>query len=261
MVIGARGLAGSAFMRILPGLGHECIPVTRENYREHVGSEVDVLVNANGNSAKYLARRDPVGEIERSVASVMRTCEDFKTDLYVLLSSADVYACQDDPARNAEDESILVDKITSYGLCKYLAECVIRNRHPKAWILRLGGLLGPGLRKNPVFDLLTGATLRVHPDTEFGYIHTEEVARITMHLLENSPGGGTLNVSGNGIVSVRQLAEWAGSGVAPEAPGLTPFRYDINNEQLSSFWEIPWSNDTAQRFIESWPARADGGEA
>ena len=261
MIVGARGLAGSALMRVLPQHGHECVPVTRENYSEHVGSEVDVLVNANGNSAKYLAERDPAGEIDRSVASVMRTCEDFKAGIYLLLSSADVYAHQDDPSRNSESAPILVDEIRTYGVCKYMAECVVRNRHPESWILRLGGLLGPGLRKNPVFDLLTGSSLRVHPDTEFGYIHTEEVARITAHLLAEKPAGGTLNVSGSGLVSVRQLAEWAGRSLAAEESGAQPFRYDINNEQLRSFWEIPRSHDTAREFIKSWPAGAESRQA
>ena len=43
LIIGAKGLAGSAFMRVLPTLGYECIPVDLDNYDDAVGSQVDVL--------------------------------------------------------------------------------------------------------------------------------------------------------------------------------------------------------------------------
>ena len=220
LVVGAGGFAGSAFLRVLPQLGYECVPVTRQTYRELIGAKADVLINANGNSAKYIAEGDPVGEIDRSVTSVMRTCQDFAVDRYILLSSADVYPCQHDPRQNSEDAEIAVERLSVYGLNKYLAECVVRNRCAHWLILRLGGLLGPGLRKNPVYDLLSGQPLRVHSGSEFGYIHTDEVARIVAHLLRHEMTNQVCNLCGTGLVSVREMAAWAGRKLVNESPSL-----------------------------------------
>ena len=252
LVLGAGGFAGSAFLRILPQLGHECLPITRQNYGAMVGTKGNVLINADGNSAKYLAERDPVGEIERTVTSVMRSCLDFTVDTYVLLSSADVYPCQNDPKLNSERVELAVEKLSAYGLSKYLAECVVRNHCAHWLILRLGGLLGPGLRKNPVFDLLAGQPLRVHPDSVFSYVHTEEVARIVAHLLQERPTNEIVNVCGKGDVSVREMSAWVGRAPGDAEPSLPRIHYEINNEKLATFWKIPSSSTTARDFIASW---------
>ena len=252
LIVGAYGFAGSAFVRILSQLGHDCVSIDKDNYSAMVGTRGQVLINANGNSAKYLAENDPVGEIERSVTSVLRSCLDFVADRYIMLSSADVYPCTSDPRLNSERTEIAVEKLSVYGLDKYLAECVVRNRCAHWLILRLGGLLGPGLRKNPLFDLLTGQPLRVHPDSEFGYIHTEEIARIIAHLLQQQAANEVFNVCGTGMVSVRELSTWAGRAVENADPTRPRIHYEINNEKLATFWRIPTSSATARDFIASW---------
>ena len=252
LIVGAYGFAGSALVRVFSQLGHDCVAIDQDNYNAMVGAKGDVLINADGNSAKYLAERDPAGEIDRSVKPVMQSCADFSVDRYVLLSSADVYPCTSDPLLNSERAEIDLGKLSVYGLNKYLAECVVRNRCARWLIVRMGGLLGPGLRKNPIFDLLAGQPLRVHPDSEFGYLHTEEVARIIAHLLQQPTTNELVNLAGSGLVSVRQLAAWAGRTLDDAAASQPCIRYEINNEKLGTFWRIPTSSATAKEFIASW---------
>ncbi len=256
LVIGANGLAGSAFMRVLPALGFECQAVTRQNYAQFKGAKADVLITAHGNSAKYLATQDPAGEVARSVAAIMAACTDFTFDTCIHLSSADVYSDTSDPDRNIETADLDPAQQSVYGLCKHLAENVVRNRSRRFCILRLGGLLGPGLRKNPLFDLLTGQPLRVHPDSQFGYIHTDEVARLVAQILKGGTEYELLNVCGQGLVSVRQLMSWVGGTLPALHPTAVPQRYDINNQLLASFWPVPESAQTAKDFIRWWREQA-----
>ena len=51
--------------------------INRENYNRYLGSRADILINANGNSKKYLAQEDPILEFEKSVLSVKKSLEDF----------------------------------------------------------------------------------------------------------------------------------------------------------------------------------------
>ncbi len=74
--------------------------------RRAIGRSAAILINASTNSRKYLADQDWQADFEASVASVVRTLRDFSVDLYVLLSSVDVYNVLDDPAQNGEDARI-----------------------------------------------------------------------------------------------------------------------------------------------------------
>src|SRR4029078_8534880 len=100
-IIGGRGYVGSGFARYCRarGLPHQVI--TRENYGQFAGHSCDALVNANGNSRKYLADRDPVAEFDQSVRSVAVSLSVFKAGSYVLISTGDVYG---DPSGTSTTE-------------------------------------------------------------------------------------------------------------------------------------------------------------
>ena len=91
LLLGAQGFVGSAFSRLFSDrkIAHEAI--TRDSYPRAVGRSASILINASTNSRKYLADQDWQSDFEASVASVVRTLRDFSADLYVLLSSVDVY--------------------------------------------------------------------------------------------------------------------------------------------------------------------------
>src|SRR5712692_2731904 len=66
-VLGGAGFVGSAFVRVAAAAGRECVVIRRDNYREYTGRRCDLLVNANGNSRKPLARQAPLEEFDASV--------------------------------------------------------------------------------------------------------------------------------------------------------------------------------------------------
>ena len=69
-IIGGNGFVGSAFVRHCQRVGLAHVVIDRENYAAMVGRKWDVLVNANGNSKKFLASEKPLEEFDASVRSV-----------------------------------------------------------------------------------------------------------------------------------------------------------------------------------------------
>ena len=69
-ILGGNGFVGSAYARYCAakGLPHQVI--TRENFARFESTACDVLINANGNSRKFLADREPLHEFDLSVRSV-----------------------------------------------------------------------------------------------------------------------------------------------------------------------------------------------
>ncbi len=162
-ILGGEGFVGSAYARLLTSLSVEHTLLTRANYAAYVGASCDLLINANGNSKKILANRDPKSEFEMSVSSVVASLSDFKARKYVYLSTGDVYPRQHSPEVTHEDQALDIRAMSRYGLHKYLAEQYVTATHPDWLIFRMGGFVGPGIKKNAIFDILNGPQIWLAP--------------------------------------------------------------------------------------------------
>ena len=81
-VIGAQGLVGAAFVRLLRTQSEvELVEVTRQNYRQFTGTPSDVVIEAACNSKKFMAEQEPLAEFDSSVAHRLRTLIDFPARL------------------------------------------------------------------------------------------------------------------------------------------------------------------------------------
>lgn len=208
-VIGANGFVGSAFVRQGGAAGFEVASITRENYASFVGHSFDVVVDAAANSKKYLADADPKEDFRLSVEHRLNTLMDFRAGTHLHVSSVDVYDDLTTPETTREDRSIDVSKTSRYGFHKLLAEEMVRHYASDWLIVRLAGMVGPGLRKNPVFDILNGLPLRIHPDSQYQFMVTDEAARISLALLERGSRKEVVNVCGKGLISPKTVAQMA----------------------------------------------------
>jgi nucleoside-diphosphate-sugar epimerase len=252
-VIGGRGFIGSAFARWCDrhGVTHQVIG--RDDLDAYAGQYCDVLINASGNSSKVLARRDPQADFERSFLSVRALVGRFPCDVWVQISSCDVYDNVSDPARNTEDADLTGGCASHYGFHKYLAEQYVRHYANKWLILRLGGCVGPNLRKNSIYDILNSRPVWVRPDSRLQYMHADDVARCTFELLGGGHTASVFNVCGTGTVSIGECIEWTGQVVrlAGEPQKLPRVVYDINTDRVRTICEIPESRTVVRDFIQA----------
>ena len=243
---------GSAVVREAQARGWSVIVVTRQNYDASVGASADVLINANGNSKKYLAARDPKDEFDQSVRSVMKSLHDFNVSRYIHLSTIDVYNDRANPANNTETAVIDPGTLSPYGFHKYIAESLVRFYAPSWLILRMGGFVGPGLRKNTIYDLLTNAQIRVNPDSEYQYMHSGDLARTVFDLLDLQPKNDIINICGEGTVSIRDIAWMIPScDMGRFPPNLPVEHYEVNVSKLKAFCPVPVTRESVRRFVHN----------
>ncbi len=250
-IIGAHGFVGSAFIRYLQKLGIPIIPITLENYAQLAGTKLDIVINCSCNSKKFLADRDPVAEFDASVTQVMRVLHDYPSRLHVHISSVDVYSDLTSVATTTEETVPDYNLVSNYGFHKYLAErCVCR--HASNWlIIRLAGMVGPGLVKNPVYDITHGQPLRIHPESQYQFMSTEAVAQAVWQLVNSHQNKETFNVCGRGLISPRGIAAMAGKILdlnlitADQVPRIV----DINVEKVSRFITLPETRATVTDFV------------
>lgn len=250
-VLGGKGFVGSAFLRAARArrLAAECVDL--DSYAAFRGRECDLLVNADGNSKKYLAAESPVEEFDLSVASVLRALHDFRFRNYLHVSTIDVYPDHENPRNNGEDAPINPGRLSPYGLHKYLAELLVRSYAPRWRIVRLGGVLGPGLKKNPVFDLIHDRPLRVHEDSRYQYLPVDFAAAAALDLAGQGLGGEVVNLCGTGTVSIREVRELLKKPLRYAAASVPRETYEISNAKLQTHGAVPRSIDTVKKFVHS----------
>jgi len=251
-IIGANGLVGSAFVRQLQSRPDvQLVCVTRENFHSLPLAHSDVVVEAACNSKKYLADSDPLAEFELSVTHRLQSLLRYPADLQVHVSSVDVYDDLTSPATTREDSAVDFSKVSRYGCHKFLAEQLVRHYAPRWLILRLAGMVGPGLRKNPVFDILNGLPLRIHPDSRYQYLPADKVAQVAWDLIERQAAGEIYNLCGDGLISMREIAQLSGRelNLSALAQNAAPRIVEASNEKIRKLFPLPKTADTIREFV------------
>lgn len=247
-LLGGSGFVGSGFARELERTGRPFQIITRQNYDQFVGGSCDVLINANGNSSKLLGRSDPKAEFRASVLSVRDSQVDFNFGTYVFLSTSDVYPDPGSAALTNESSTIDVRSQSPYGFHKYLAEQCVRHAADRWLVFRQGGFVGPGLKKNAVFDVLYGDKVWVHPETRFQYIHTDDSARSCLSLLDQGVVNEVYNLTARGTISVREVMQLSGRTL-PAPEDAQPTSFEISTAKAEEQIPLPTTTDCVRRFL------------
>lgn len=109
-----------------------------------------MVVCAGAPAQKWVANREPEADRQK-IDSLITHLKSMTCKTFILISTVDVFKnprCVDEGA--PVDESGL----HAYGLHRRLLERFVEDHFPRYLIVRLPGLVGPGLRKNIIFDFL-----------------------------------------------------------------------------------------------------------
>lgn len=255
-IIGGRGFVGSAYARWCDLSGAEYKIITRENYNDLIGAECDLLINANGNSSKILSVKEPMTDFDMSVRSVRKSLVDFKADCYVHLSSCDVYPDCSSPQTTREDAFIDISRQSPYGFHKYLAEQCVMHGHKNWLIFRMGGFIGPGMKKNAIFDILKGDTLWLDPASELQYINTDTAAGLVMEIVKQKTKNEIFNLCGDGLIKLEEVIQFVDSKVRVN-PGSSKVRYQVSTDKIKGKAKLPSTRDMVFAYLQSSLSRAE----
>lgn len=119
------------------------------------GQVFDTVVCAGAPAQKWIANRDPADDREK-IEGLIAHLKTIQCKTFILISTVDVF-------KNAVDvdEHTVVDEneLHAYGLHRRMLEKFVQSHFADHLIVRLPGLVGPGLRKNVIFDFLNDNNL------------------------------------------------------------------------------------------------------
>lgn len=120
------------------------------NISEIENKSFDFVVCAAAPAQKWIANREPENDLQK-IDNLINHLKKIKCETFVLISTVDVFMKAIDV-----DESTKVDEtnLHAYGKHRRKLEMFVESHFPNHLIVRLPGLVGPGLRKNVIFDFL-----------------------------------------------------------------------------------------------------------
>lgn len=125
------------------------------NIGEIEGMTFDTVVCAGAPAQKWIANRDPETD-RKTIESLINRLKTITCKTFILISTVDVFQSP----IGVDEETAVDDKgLHAYGLHRYLLEKFVASYFPNYLVVRLPGLVGPGLRKNVIFDFLNDNNL------------------------------------------------------------------------------------------------------
>jgi nucleoside-diphosphate-sugar epimerase len=150
-LIGCSGFVGSSLLKQAP---FEFL-YRSTNIAEIECKTFDTVVCAGAPAQKWIANKEPEADREK-IEGLITHLKKITCNSFVLISTVDVF-------KNPQgvDESTIVDEVGlhAYGLHRQTLEKFVKSHFPCHLIIRLPGLVGPGLRKNVIFDFLNDNNL------------------------------------------------------------------------------------------------------
>lgn len=120
------------------------------NIHEIENKEFELVICAGAPAQKWLANKDPHTD-RLKIDTLINHLQTIKCKTFVLISTVDVFKS---PIDVNENTFVNEEGLNPYGLHRRILEKFVIDHFPNHLIVRLPGLVGPGLRKNIIFDFL-----------------------------------------------------------------------------------------------------------
>ena len=152
-LIGCSGFVGSVLRKQTDFAGR----FRSTNIGEVGDTAWDTVICAAAPAAKWIANRNPEAD-RTNIDALIGNLDGVQCRRFILISTVDVFGS---PIGVDEHSPVEEDGLHAYGLHRHLLEKFVESRFENHLVVRLPGLVGPGLRKNVIFDFLNDNNLHM----------------------------------------------------------------------------------------------------
>lgn len=125
------------------------------NIEDIDGKVFDTVACSGAPAQKWIANSDPDAD-RKNINGLIAHLKTVQCKTFILISTVDVFK---NPMGVDEETPVDESGLHAYGLHRRLLEKFVESHFPNHLIVRLPGLVGPGLRKNFIFDFLNDNNL------------------------------------------------------------------------------------------------------
>tara|TARA_A100001011_G_C14305751_1_gene843029 strand:+ start:70 stop:858 length:789 start_codon:yes stop_codon:yes gene_type:complete len=125
--------------------------IYRKNTIHSIQNEkFDNVICAGAPGQKWLANKKPTEDL-KNINYLIKNLKTIKTKNFILISTVDIFK---NPINVDENSEPQINQLHPYGIHRLKLETFVRNNFKNYLIVRLPGLVGKGLKKNIIYDLL-----------------------------------------------------------------------------------------------------------
>lgn len=200
-----------------------------KNIGDIKGQRFDEIVCCGVSAVKWLANKDPGGDLV-AIMRLLEALESAASARFTLISTIDIYGVAD----GGDDEAGRLEEATQpYGRHRRMVERWTAERFEDHLIVRLPGLFGKGLKKNIIFDLMTGnAVADINPRSSFQWYPLRRLAGDMT--IARRHGLRSVNLFTEPLETER-LVERCFPGVSLAPKPATGARYDLRTRHAELF--------------------------
>lgn len=224
-LIGFSGFVGSTLLK----QSHFAALFRSTNIHEIENREFDVVVCAGAPAQKWIANREPVDD-RKKIDSLIAHIRTIKCKTFVLISTVDVFK---NPIGVDEATPVEEAGLHPYGLHRRLLEKFVEQHFPSYLIVRLPGLVGPGLRKNVIFDFLNKNNL--HAIESRGVFQFYPMVNLWYDIQRALEAGLSLAHLTAEPISVADVSQQGFGKPFTQSLSNTPARYDMQTRYAEIF--------------------------
>ena len=220
LIIGHRGFVGSNLRRHFPG----ATGAGRKEIGELAGQSFEDIYCAAPQAKKWWANQNPEQD-KLEVDILIHACRQLAcTGSFILFSTVDVY----DPPVGVDERCQPAEDSHPYGRHRFMMEQSILDLFGnQARIIRVPALVGHGLKKNIVYDLLHNNNVeQINPNSAFQWFNLEHLPSI-IDRVKPLESGGVLNVASEPLATGLILDAWFADVKEGLNWNAAPMGYDV----------------------------------
>ena len=201
LIIGHRGFVGSNLSRMDP----DSVGAGRAEIGALAGQTFGDIYCAAPQAKKWWANQNPEKD-RQEVDTLIAACGQLRcTGFFILFSTVDVY----DPPVGVDEQCKPPEDSHPYGRHRFILEQSILDRFgAQARIIRLPALVGHGLKKNIIYDLLNNNNVeQINPNSAFQWFNLDQLPSI-INRVQALEDGQILNVAGEPLPTASILDTW-----------------------------------------------------
>lgn len=179
LIIGHRGFVGSNLGRQIPN----AVGVGRAEIASIAGLTFGDIYCAAPQAKKWWANKNP-DQDKQEVDNLIESCRQVScTGHFVLFSTVDIY----DPPTGKTENDLPSSHAHPYGAHRFhLEQCILDHFRSRTKVIRLPALVGQGLKKNIIYDLLNNNNVElINANSSFQWFNLDfldKVLKIAFHL-------------------------------------------------------------------------------
>jgi dTDP-4-dehydrorhamnose reductase len=190
--------------------------------------QLDYLINCAGTSKKFEANSSPIEDTKKTI-SLIEKIKSIKYNRLIHVSSIDAMICAD-----------------VYGANKRLIEACLEK--DTTTIIRLGGLIGKGLKKNIIYDMINGDKIFVTPYSVYNFINIAVLPKIILKYIETNQTCNLFNFASTKNVSVSEICKLFNK--TPDFGTRTDIYPEIDTSFIQNMHQIKTSEEYIKEFID-----------